>query len=163
MWLHLLRSLLTVWANTEAEYSTSSSSVSHGRVHRSTHSHTIYSAFSFIFAFIFIFSLLCTALILLISVSRRALNARAQRQRNSSRRLVSTYPQLQVSASDVVTDTVATLPPSYCEAVAAPPAYSSIHTRPTASANTQLGVTSVTTASESQSAHESDNLLSQPL
>ena len=114
--------VIVVWQNDDAEYSTTFSSAQYGHVHRPTHFHTLFSAL------MSIIGLLCIAVMILISVSRyrrhQVLMAAAAR-RHGGRRLISTYPHLQAGGGDV-THAAVSLPPPYCEAIAAPPPYSAI-------------------------------------
>lgn len=121
-----------MWESGETQYSTTLSSLQ--RDHRSTHFHALYSAFASVVG------LLCIAVIILISIwryhqQRMLLNAVARR--HGDRRLISTYPEMRGVAT-------VTLPPPYCDAVDAPPPYSSVdRTMTSVSANFQSHVVCV--------------------
>lgn len=142
------------------EHSSTFSSVKNRHVHPPTHFNALYSAFAFIIG------LLCIAVIILISVWRyrqRQVLLNAVSRRHGGRRLISTYPQVQIGAGRVVTRATVTLPPPYCEAIATPPPYSVVDQRQPASVSQQTNVTStasVGVGSVRQAAHESENLLS---
>ena len=155
----ILLHLSAVRENGEAEYSTTSSSVQYGHMHGPTHFHALYSAFAFIVG------LFCITVIILISVwryRRHQMFMNVVARRHSGRRLISTYPQLQV-ISGVATHATVTLPPPYCEAVATPPPYSTVDRRQQISADPQPNRISVAVGSACESAQESDNLLSQQI
>ena len=151
-----------MWSKAEAEYSTTLMSVLSGRIHsrRSTQFHTLYGAFAFVVG------LLCIALIILIAVwrhrqHRMLMNAAARR--HGGRRLISTYPQLQVCGR-VVNRATVTLPPPYSEAIATPPPYCTVDSTQPVSADLESNVTSVASAAGGlvcQPILESDSLLNQ--
>jgi len=143
-----------VWKT--AEYPTTTVSPSLSTLpHRRTHFHALYGALALVMG------LLCIAVIILISVwryRREQTVMLAVARRHSGRRIFTTYPQLQPGRG-VVTPAVVTLPPPYCEAIAAPPPYSVVDVM-----QPVPGATSVASAAVPlvhQSDRESHNLLSQ--
>jgi len=121
-------------------------------------------------AFALVMGLLCIAVIILISAWRyrhQQMLMRAIARRHSGRRIICTYPQLQVRAGVVPQPhATVTLPPPYNEAIAMPPPYSSVDIEQPASPDVQLSPTSVTLIkvdSVHQSAHESNSLLNHQL
>jgi len=113
-----------------------------------------------------VIGLLCIAVIVLISVwryRRQQMLMDAIARRHGGRRLITTYPQLQMTRG-AVTPAAVTLPPPYCEAVDTPPPYSVVDSRQPTPGDPQPNLTydsRVVTGSRQQSADEVDNLLSQ--
>ena len=143
-----------MWANGEAEYSTTFSSVQSTRGRRSTRFPSLYSGF------MSLIGLLCMAVIILISIWRyrrqRALMNYIAR-RHGGRRLISTYPQMQPSGERTTHATVI-LPPPYCEVVSAsPPPYSTVSRDKPVPDDPRTDVRLDEVESLRQSVHESDH------
>ena len=152
--------LSVVWENNEAEPSTTFTSLQYDHIRRPTQFNIMFGSLSSVIG------LLCIAVIILLSVwryRRQQMLMAAIARRHGGRRLITTYPQLQMTGGAVIHAAVA-LPPPYCEAVAAPPPYSVVDSRQPKADDPQPNLTHdsrVATGSHRQSADEADNLLSQ--